>query len=88
MNRDSVLSLFMQQKINIFQCQELAKEVETKPRKTLEFDFCGPKAKFHCKWLDPYIGFFTIDEQIIRVQDVMCLSDLWCENHKIVDKEK
>lgn len=65
-------------KLTINQCQEMAKDLGD----GATFDLCGPKGRKPCRWLDPYMGLFIIDDAkgFTMVSQIQFAADLWCEN--------
>ena len=66
-------------KLTIHQCQEIAKRID---HDAMTFDLVGPKGRKSCKWLDAYMGLFTIEgtKGFVMVRDFEFAHDLWCEN--------
>lgn len=66
-------------KMNIHQCQEIAKRGGYDKMK---FDLVGPKGRKSCKWLDAYMGLFTMEgsDGFLMVRDFEFAHDIWCEN--------
>lgn len=67
------------EKMNILQCQELAKDVGFD---SATFDLCGPSGCLKAKWLDAYFGFFQIEGQegFMTVQSFQFNPDIYCVN--------
>lgn len=72
-------------KLNILQCQELAKDIGFD--KTT-FDLVGPNGRLKCKWLDAYFGFFQIEgeEGFVMANEFKYSSDVHCENVMVKDE--
>ncbi len=49
--------------MNIFQCEEKAKEIGFDKAKFLAIFPCGP---VNCKWLDAYMGLIILDKDGMR----------------------
>lgn len=49
--------------MNIYQCEERAKEIGYDNAKFVAFFPAGPK---QCRWLDAYMGLLVIDEDGLR----------------------
>jgi len=67
-------------KMNILQCQELAKKIGFD---SATFDLCGPKGSVPCQWLDAYMGMFTTiadREHFMMTSQFQFNSDVWCIN--------
>lgn len=83
-------SLGYPEKLSINQCERVAKDLAVdNPGKVIAFDLCGPKGKFRCKWLDPYLGLFEKAEEskgFFSVRDFEFHSELWCENLELKDE--
>jgi len=68
------------EKMNILQCQKMAEDIGYD---SAEFDLVGPKKTLKCKWLDAYMGMFTIvgDEGgFLMVSQFQYSHDLYCQN--------
>lgn len=67
--------------MNIYQCEEKAKEIGFNTARFIALFPAGPK---ECKWLDAYMGLFVIDEDGLRDGFVMTrdidkqFPDLYC----------
>jgi hypothetical protein len=74
--------------MNIYQCEERAKEIGFDKAKFVALFPSGPK---ECKWLDAYMGLFVIDEEGLRDGFVMTrdidrqFPDLYCSEPYIPD---
>ena len=73
-------------KLNINQCQELAKEFGYD---SATFELVGPKGRLKTKWLDAYFGFFQIEGQdgFNTVSQFQFAPDLYCENLTFGNKD-
>jgi hypothetical protein len=67
------------EKMNINQCERLAKEVGFDKA---TFDLCGPKGRVKAKWLDAHMGIFQIEgsEGFVMTRQFEFNPDVWCEN--------
>ena len=67
------------EKMTILQCQELAKKIGFD---SATFNLCGPKASIPCRWLDAYLGFFTVRDDegggFMMASDFQFNNDVWC----------
>ncbi len=66
------------EKLNILQCQEIAKKMGFN---SLKFTLHGPSGSLECRWLDAYMGLFISEEhegKMFGVKDFQFVSDLWC----------
>lgn len=66
--------------MNILQCQKMAEDVGFD---SATFDLVGPKATLKCKWLDAYMGMFTIEGRegsFCMVSQFQFVPDLYCVN--------
>lgn len=67
------------EKMNILQCQALAKKIGFD---STAFDLVGPNGRMKAKWIDAYLGLFKLEGQdgFILVNQIQFISDLYCEN--------
>lgn len=67
------------ERCTVGQCREIAKRLGCD---STTFDLCGPTGRKKAKWLDAYLGLFTVEggTGFMRASDVELLRDLWCEN--------
>jgi len=67
------------EKMNILQCQEMAKDVGFD---STTFDLCGPKGRLKAKWVEAYFGFFELEgrEGVLMATQFQYSQDIWCEN--------
>ena len=68
------------EKMNILQCQELAKEIGFD---SATFSLCGVKGEIPCKWLDAHLGMFAMQDDpdhVIMVRQFQFNNNVWCKN--------
>lgn len=67
------------EKMNILQCQEMAKNIGFD---STTFDLCGPKGRKKASWRDAYFGFFEIEgvDGCFAASQFQYYPDVWCEN--------
>ena len=67
------------EKMSISQCQELAKKIGSN---SATFDLVGPNGRMKAKWLNAYMGLFTLEgrDGFIMVDQIQFIPDLYCEN--------
>lgn len=68
------------EKMNILQCQKMAEDIGFD---SAEFDLVGPNKTLKCKWLDAYMGMFTVEghgDDFLMVSQFQYAPDLYCQN--------
>ena len=65
--------------MDIYKCQRMA-EKEGYDKAT--FDLCGPDGRIECKWLDAYMGIFSIkgDSSHFMMVGNFSGDEVWCQN--------
>lgn len=68
----------MDDRMSLYECERLARDGGYN---SATFDLCGANGRLPCKWLDAYMGLFTIDGQDGFAMTRDFPSHLvWCEN--------
>lgn len=70
------------EKMNILQCQNLAKKIGFD---SMTFNLCGPKGQIPCIWLDAYMGMFATKDDpdhFLMVNQFQFNPNVWCSDLK------
>ena len=87
---NTLLSAFLgdaRGRMSILQCQIVAKQA--RPMDTT-FVLVGPTGRLRCRWLDPFLGFITVEghDGCITCTRLAMAHDLHVENVEIVKAKK